>query len=40
MLLHQFIEYFGRETADSPCVEMGGVSYNYAKSNELKPIHF
>jgi hypothetical protein len=33
MLLHQFMEYFGRETPTSPCVEMGDVSFDYTQSN-------
>ena len=33
MLLHQFMEFFGRETPDSACVEMGDVSFNYAQAN-------
>jgi fatty-acyl-CoA synthase len=33
MRLHEFMEYFARETPDSPCVEMGDVSYDYAAAN-------
>ena len=33
MLLHQFMEFFSRETPDNPCVEMEGTFYNYAQSN-------
>jgi acyl-CoA synthetase (AMP-forming)/AMP-acid ligase II len=33
MLLHQFMEYFGRETPDNPCLEMEAASFNYAQAN-------
>lgn len=33
MLLHQFMEFFGRETPDNPCLEMEAVSFNYAQAN-------
>ncbi len=33
MLLHQFMEFFGRETPDNPCVELGEVFYNYGQAN-------
>jgi acyl-CoA synthetase (AMP-forming)/AMP-acid ligase II len=33
LLLHQFMEYFGREAPANPCVEMGDASFNYAQSN-------
>jgi acyl-CoA synthetase (AMP-forming)/AMP-acid ligase II len=33
MLLHQFMEFFGRENADYPCVELEDVFYNYAQAN-------
>ena len=34
MLLHQFMEFFGRETPDNPCVEMGRLFYNYRQANQ------
>ena len=33
MRLHDFMEYYARETPENPCVEMGDVRYNYASAN-------
>jgi acyl-CoA synthetase (AMP-forming)/AMP-acid ligase II len=33
MLLHEFMEFFGRETPDNPCVELDEVYYNYQQAN-------
>ncbi|MDX1698524.1 MAG: AMP-binding protein, partial [Thiohalobacterales bacterium] len=33
MRLHEFMEYYARETPRNPCVEMGDVSYDYATAN-------
>jgi acyl-CoA synthetase (AMP-forming)/AMP-acid ligase II len=33
MLSHQFIEFFGRETATATCIEMGDTYLNYAEAN-------
>ena len=33
MLLHEYMEYFGREIPDHPCVEMEGTAYSYAEAN-------
>jgi len=33
MLLHDYLEYFARETPDHLCVEMDGKAYSYAEAN-------
>lgn len=35
MLLHEFMEFFGRETTDSSCFEMGETKLNYGDANAL-----
>lgn len=33
MLLHHFMEFFGRETAGNPCIEMGDLKLDYGVAN-------